>query len=935
LRLRFVAVSAFEMANHKGIRLFILGVCSALLGPIWGQGINYDFMETEYAVISPGNGAGLNQFIPYNLRQNLKSNGSKTNAYTVAGIVRRTNNDQEFYAAQYDDTHALVWSNRYGTTRNQTGEYTQIAPFPGGGFAMVGETFEAGAVNANLGALFAANADGSLKWSLVFVHKSRPGLASSLKGVCQSGAYLYAAGFDAQWSNKEQVAVIKVDTNGNEQFFRLFDFGETQQRAYAIAESAGTVVVVGQCGANNANLKPFILLLNTDGSVKAAFKGTNNGLNTYNSLLINGNTVWIGGRTNSRGNNDLLVAQFNLSTQTLAWTVGLGTNRNDYPTGLVYDGSLWVAAQTDNTLPRTRVGLMELNAANGSLKTGKILFYGNTANFDGGRYGGPLDHRPAGGINAAGRPSAFQTNMARMTVSSGSNSCGMNDYTWTSFALSRPVTSYSVKDSSISGDFMSDLGLSVTAVALTENVSCNTPCPKPLKVLGDTLYMCKEVGSLAVDASQAKTATYSWENGTATATRTFFAAGTYYLTTSNPCATRKDTVVVVQDQAPGHPGFRDTLFCNPVWSYTVNLPVSNRKYIWNNGSTQAYRVFNSQPGKYWMESINACGRRIDTLTLIQGKAPVDLNLGDSFFCSGQGGVIVKDIVPEPFVSYLWDNGSTSTSRSFFNPGVYWVESSNICGTRRDSLTLGLEYLPAPLTKTDTTFCDGFVGTYTLDVRRPGCTYFWADGFTDSIRTFNTRGTFFLYCENACGTIIDTVTISQDTLPLHVLDEEVWFCKGQPYTLKATQPFGGPFDYRWSNGAKTPELLVAYTQTLILTTANVCGIIRDTVIVHAEICPCHFYMPNAFTPHNLDGRNDGIMPQTDCPIKSGTWSIYSRWGECLAKDMPLTQPWDGMYMGKPLPEGVYVYKIYGLYDETVEASRIISDAGVIHLLYGNQ
>jgi gliding motility-associated-like protein len=228
-----------------------------------------------------------------------------------------------------------------------------------------------------------------------------------------------------------------------------------------------------------------------------------------------------------------------------------------------------------------------------------------------------------------------------------------------------------------------------------------------------------------------------------------------------------------------------------------------------------------------------------------------------------------------------------------------------------------------------------VGTYTLDVRRPGCTYFWADGFTDSIRTFNTRGTFYLYCENACGTTIDTVTISQDTLPLHVLDEEVWFCKGQPYTLKATQPFGGPFDYRWSNGAKTPELLVAYTQTLILTTANVCGIIRDTVIVHAEICPCHFYMPNAFTPHNLDGRNDGIMPQTDCPIKSGTWSIYSRWGECLAKDMPLTQPWDGMYMGKPLPEGVYIYKIYGLYDETVEASRIISDAGVIHLLYGNQ
>jgi gliding motility-associated-like protein len=923
------------MTITRSPKLLALSLLFLNFSILLGQGVNYDFFDKEYAVYTPGNGAGLNQFLPYSVRQVYTSSGTKTNAYTVGGIVRRTNNDLEFYAARFDDTHALVWSNRYGTNRNQTGEFIEVAPFPGGSFALCGESFVAGAVNANLGAIFAANADGSLKWSRIFANKNAAGKASGLKGVCLSGKYLYSAGFDAQWSTKEQVAVIKLDTNGNEQFFRLFDFGETVQRAYSIGESGGTVIVVGQCGANNNNLKPFLLLLNTDGSVKAAFKGNNNGLNTYNNLLINGNTVWISGRTNSRGNNDVLVAQFNLSSQTLAWTVGLGTNRNDYPQGMVYDGSLWLGAQTDNTLPRTRQGLLELNPANGALKDGSILYFGNTQNFDAGRYSNCFDNRPSGGINAVGRPSNFQTSFARMSVSPATNSCGMNDYNWTSFALSRPLVSYSVKDSTISGDFTSDLGLSVTAVSLNENVQCNQACPLPIQVLKDTVYMCKEIGSLAVDGTQPLTATYSWENGTGTATRTFFAEGTYYLTTSNPCGSRKDTVVVVQDQAPSHPGFRDTLFCTPTWSYSVDLPIANRKYIWNNGSTQAYRVFNSQPGRYWMESINACGRRVDTLTLIQGQEPIDLNLGDTFLCAGQGGSITKTINPEPFVSYLWDNGTSGLSRFVVNPGVFWVESSNICGTRRDSFSVSLETLPAPLTKTDTTFCDGFVGTYTLDVRRPGCTYFWADGFDDSIRTFNTRGTFYLYCENACGTTIDTVVISQDTLPLHMLDKEVWFCKGQPYTLKATQPFGGPFDYVWSNGARTPELLVAYTQTLILTTSNVCGYIRDTVIVHSEICPCHYYMPNAFTPHNLDGLNDGIKPQTDCPIKSGTWSIYSRWGECLAKDMPLTQAWDGMYMGEPLPEGVYIYKIYGLYDETVEASRIISDAGVIHLLYGKE
>ena len=70
-----------------------------------------------------------------------------------------------------------------------------------------------------------------------------------------------------------------------------------------------------------------------------------------------------------------------------------------------------------------------------------------------------------------------------------------------------------------------------------------------------------------------------------------------------------------------------------------------------------------------------------------------------------------------------------------------------------------------------------------------------------------------------------------------------------------------------------------------------------------------YIPNAFTPDG-DGLNDYFIPRE--LLSSGLlqfkMSIYNRWGEKMYETNDLNKGWDGNYLGKQAPEGVYVYKI---------------------------
>lgn len=71
----------------------------------------------------------------------------------------------------------------------------------------------------------------------------------------------------------------------------------------------------------------------------------------------------------------------------------------------------------------------------------------------------------------------------------------------------------------------------------------------------------------------------------------------------------------------------------------------------------------------------------------------------------------------------------------------------------------------------------------------------------------------------------------------------------------------------------------------------------------------FYIPNAFTP-DANNLNETFHP-TGMYYKSYRLKIYNRYGEKLFDVEGCNPSWDGIYMGQPVMEGIYVYEVEAL------------------------
>jgi gliding motility-associated-like protein len=81
-------------------------------------------------------------------------------------------------------------------------------------------------------------------------------------------------------------------------------------------------------------------------------------------------------------------------------------------------------------------------------------------------------------------------------------------------------------------------------------------------------------------------------------------------------------------------------------------------------------------------------------------------------------------------------------------------------------------------------------------------------------------------------------------------------------------------------------------------------------------------PSGFTPNPhgpVGGHYDENSRKNDVfhPIAKGvdeyTLQIFNRWGVMVFQSNKLEVGWDGYYQGKPAPEGVYIYKVHGVFN----------------------
>lgn len=307
---------------------------------------------------------------------------------------------------------------------------------------------------------------------------------------------------------------------------------------------------------------------------------------------------------------------------------------------------------------------------------------------------------------------------------------------------------------------------------------------------------------------------------------------------------------------------------------------------------------------------------------------------DTVAC-GENGFKYQLNVPKD-IHFIWlDRGDSINPRPITRSGKIILQLKKGCFQRIDTFSVNIVPKPSLINFADTLVC-----TLPVKVKLTATNASWTlwnDGDTSRNKEFTQLGNYNCQLGNVCGVWSLPFQIKMGEELKKVLPDSISFCEGKELILSGLQLVNEPVVYQWNTGQKNANLNLNQGGQFELITQTKCYNRTDKVFVDMQFCGCKLCIPNAVTPLNEDGLNDGWKPdwscsEHECQIESGTYQIYNRWGEKLA-DLSIFESWNGQFMGKPVPEGVYLYKVQAMWDKSYPRSRHVIFSGHIMVLSG--
>ncbi len=175
-------------------------------------------------------------------------------------------------------------------------------------------------------------------------------------------------------------------------------------------------------------------------------------------------------------------------------------------------------------------------------------------------------------------------------------------------------------------------------------------------------------------------ATYSWQDNSNGPTFTAFASGNYSVTVSNGCGSVSDTTVLNVIQPPQADLGADRLLCEGD-SISLNASWGNSSYLWSDNSIASTLLIRIA-GTYWVTLTDTCGMVSDTIFIEEDPLP-DVNLSnDTLMCDGDVLILQAG---NPGATYSWHNSFTGSDFTVSRTDLIWVDVTNHCGKRSDSI----------------------------------------------------------------------------------------------------------------------------------------------------------------------------------------------------------------------------------------------------------
>ena len=381
--------------------------------------------------------------------------------------------------------------------------------------------------------------------------------------------------------------------------------------------------------------------------------------------------------------------------------------------------------------------------------------------------------------------------------------------------------------------------------------------PSPAGIISGDTVLCE--GSNAV-LSASGAWSYQWNTGTQGNSITVAAPGVYSCTFTNEygCTSERSvTVSTLSDIAiSGNPHVCEG------GSTLLSAPAAD-SCLWSTGA-QNFSILVSTPGTYTVTIYQGQCSASASVVVTSASLPTPSILGNTTICQNQ----TTTLTANGGNSYLWNNGSTNSSISVSQSGVYTVTATNSEGcSASTNVTVTVNPLPTVSITGNSSFCQGDNTTLTAT---GASTYAWSNSSTMDAITVNAAGTYTVtgtdangctntathtvsvnptyniplthsICEgesynfhgqnittagtythtlqtvNGCDSVL-TLVVTLEALPTIAISGNTTLCEGESTTLTAN----GGISYIWSNGSATNSINVTESGVYTVTATNVEG-----------------------------------------------------------------------------------------------------------------
>lgn len=316
--------------------------------------------------------------------------------------------------------------------------------------------------------------------------------------------------------------------------------------------------------------------------------------------------------------------------------------------------------------------------------------------------------------------------------------------------------------------------------------------PTPAVDLGEDLLLCPQETTV-LDASIPEATAYVWQDGSDSAAFLVATPGNFIATVFNGRCFGSDTVSVAYEVPLDLTLGRDTAICEGDNLILVPSTSAGNKvtYRWYDDSS-ADTYLAATAGDYWVEATrNGCSER-DTVSLWFKPLP-RFDLGaDTTLCEGEMLMLEANL---PEATYLWQDGSTSSTLQVTEPGLFWLQTTLDACVYRDSMSTTYAIFPTDILGEDQTICQG--ESALLDASLEGATYLWQNGASAAQLQVETEGTYQVIVNLGRCSARDTVNVSVLPLPIFDLGGDIELCAPASQLLEISTTADS---YRWQDGS---------------------------------------------------------------------------------------------------------------------------------------